>query len=223
MNTFANKTDSELKVDILSELKYEPSIRETDIGVIVKEGAVTVNGTVDSYTHKWGAIAAVRRVHGVKAIADDLLVKIPGSSQKTDGEIALAAANQINWSTTIPNEMTKITVREGFITLEGELEWWYQKNAAENAVHHLTGVKGVVNLITIKAKPDAVKIEGSMRSAFERNAILDAQKIHIETNGGNVTLRGDVRNYAEREEAERVAWAAQGVNSVDNMLTVDWA
>jgi VCBS repeat-containing protein len=159
----------------------------------------------------------------VTAIADDIAVKVPSSMLRTDGDIAAAAANQIKWSSSVPAGAAKITVREGWITLEGEMEWWYQKNAAETAVQYLAGVKGVSNQITIKPKLKAVDIESSIRTAFERNGQLDADAVEVETSGNKVTLRGQVRNYAERDEAERVAWAAPGVFSVENKLKVDWS
>ena len=223
MKSDIKKSDTELKSDVLAELKYEPSVKVTDIGVLVKDGVVTLNGYASSYGEKWDAVRAAKRVAGVKAIADDIEVKLPDSQRRTDGDIAAAAANQIDWSTTIPTGAVEVTVREGWITLEGEVEWWYQKNAAENVVQYLAGVKGVTNLITIKPKLAPAEVETAIKSAFERNALLDATKIQVETSGNKVVLRGKVRNYAERDEAERAAWAAPGVFSVDNQLQVAWS
>jgi osmotically-inducible protein OsmY len=223
MKSNITKSDTELKKDVLAEFEYEPGVNVTDIGVLVKDGAVTLNGYATSYGEKWDAVRVAKRVAGVKAIADDIEVKLPGSQRRTDGDIAAAAAHQINWSTTIPSGTVEVTVREGWITLEGEVEWWYQKNAAENVVLHLAGVKGVSNLITIKPKLVPAEIETVIKSAFERNALLDAKKIQVETSGNKVVLRGKVRNHAEREEAERAAWAAPGVFSVDNQLKVEWS
>ena len=217
-----NKTDTELKMDVLAELRYEPSVKITDIGVLVKDGAVTLNGYATNYCEKWDAVCAVKRVAGVRAIADDIEVKLPDSQRRTDGDIAAASANQIDWSTTIPAGSVELTVREGRIKLEGEVEWRYQKNAAENAVQYLAGVRGVTNLITIKPKLAPADIETAIKSALARNALLDAKKIQVETTPGMVILRGIVRNYFEREEAERVAWAAPGVFSVENQLKVEW-
>jgi VCBS repeat-containing protein len=224
MKSDLKKTDLELKTDVLAELRYEPGVEVTDIGVLVKDGAVTLNGFVTSYGERWDAVRATKRVAGVIAIADDMEVKLPNSVRRTDGEIAAAAANQINWSsTTILPEGIQVTVREGRITLEGEVEWWYQKSSAETAVQHLAGVKGVTNLITIKPKLSPANIETDIQSAFKRNALFDAKKIQVEASGNKVILRGTVRNYAEYEEAERVAWAAPGVYSVDNQIKVDWS
>ncbi|MGA3181053.1 MAG: BON domain-containing protein [Verrucomicrobiota bacterium] len=222
MSTIAKKSDTQLKTDVLAELKYEPSVNVTDIGVLVKDGAVTLNGYATSYGEKWDAVRAAKRVAGVKAIADDMEVKLPTSLRRTDGDIAASAVRQLNWSTTIPEGTVGITVRDGWITLDGEVEWWYQKTAAENAVMRLTGVKGVTNQITIKPKLAPAAVSTAIKSAFERNAILDANKIQVETSGNNVTLRGKVRSYAEKDEAERAAWAASGVSWVDNQLKVNW-
>lgn len=222
MNSTIEKTDAELKTDVLSELKYEPSVKITDIGVLVKDGTVTLNGYATSYVEKGEAVRAVKRIAGVKAIADDIEVNLPGSLHRTDGDIAAAAASQIDWSTTIPLGTIDITVREGWITLEGEVEWWQQKIAAGNVVHYLSGVKGVSNLISLKPKLTTTEVEKAIESAFKRNALLDANKVHVETSGNEVILRGNVRNFTELEEAERVAWAAPGVFSVDNQITVKW-
>jgi len=217
------KSDTELKTDVLAELKYEPSVTVSDIGVLVKEGVVTLNGYATSYGEKWDAVRAAKRVAGVNAIADDIEVKLPDSLRRTDGDIAAAAANLIKWCTTIPTGTTQVQVHEGLVTLEGEVAWWNQKNAAENVVRYLAGVKGVTNLITIKPRLEPLAVETAIKSAFERNAQLDAKKIHAETSGSEVILRGKVRSHAEREEAERAAWAAAGVSSVDNQLTVEWS
>ena len=216
-----NKSDAELKDNVLAELKYEPGVNVTDIGVLVKGGTVTLNGYATSYGEKSYAVRAAKRVAGVKAIADDIEVKLPDSQRRTDGDIAAAAANQINWlPTTIPPKNIVVTVREGCLTLEGEVEWWHQKLAAENAVLHLAGVKTICNLITIKPTLAPVEVKTAIKAAFERHALLDASGIQVEASGNRVTLRGTVQNYPEREEAERAAWAAAGVLSVDNQLQV---
>ena len=220
------KTDMELKTDVLSELEYEPGVKVSDIGVLVKDGTVTPNGYADNYSEKWEAVRAVKRIAGVKAIADDIEIKLLHPLLHTDGDIAAAAAQHIEWSSLIPAESIVVTVREGWLTLDGEVEWRYQKNTAENVVRHLSGVKGVSNLISIKPQPmtTAVEtaVEAAIKSAFKRSALVDAKKIQVEAVGGEVTLRGNVLNFAELEEAERAAWAAPGVFLVNNQLTVKW-
>lgn len=223
MNSNKERSDAEIKTDVLAELEYEPSVKVTDIGVLVKEGAVTLNGFVTSYGEKWDAVRAAKRVAGVTAIADDIEVKLADSPHRTDGDIAVAAVNQLEWATTLPKGTIEVTVREGRITLEGEVEWWYQKNAAEQAVQLVAGVKAVSNLITIKPKAATTEVKAAIRAAFERHALLDAATIQVDSVGNKVTLRGKVRSYAEREEAERAAWAAAGVFSVDNQLKVEWS
>jgi osmotically-inducible protein OsmY len=221
MKNTIEKTDIELKTDVLSELKYEPSIKVTDIGVLVKDGTVTLNGYATSYNEKREAVRAVKRVAGVKAIADDIEVKLPSSMHRTDGDIAASAANQIASCTIIPAKTITPTVRDGWITLDGQVEWWYQKNAAGNVVHYLSGVKGVSNNISIKPKLTTMAVETAIQSAFKRSALFDASKIQVKTSQNEVVLSGKVRNYGELEEAERAAWAAPGVFSVDNNLTLE--
>jgi osmotically-inducible protein OsmY len=218
----ALKDDIEIKNDVLSELEYEPSVNVTDIGVLVKNGVVTLTGYATSYLEKKNAIRAAKRVSGVNAIADEIEVKLLGSMHLTDGDIAAAAANQLSWLSSIPAGAVAVTVHGGYITLEGTVEWWYQKNAAENAVHHLEGVKGVTNMIKIKPKAVPAEVQSSIIGAFKRSAVLDAHKISVKASGSTVTLSGKVRNHSEKEEAERAAWAAPGVMSVENHLLVAW-
>jgi osmotically-inducible protein OsmY len=226
MNDTLEKTDLELKDDVLAELKYEPIVKVTDIGVLVRNGTVTLNGYVSSYVEKLEAVQAVKRIAGVKSIADDIEIQLPESYHRNDGDIAAAATNQIDWATSIPPGTVRVTVREGLITLEGEVDGWYQKNVAANVVRHLLGVTGVSNRLSltphIKPTVKPAEVERAIKSAFKRSAVVDANKIHVETSGSSVELIGNVRNLAEREEAERAAWAAPGVMSVDNQLTVKW-
>jgi osmotically-inducible protein OsmY len=222
MQRTIEKTDTELQKDVMSELEYDPSVKVSDIGVLAKNGTVTLNGYATSYNEKWEAVHATKRVAGVKAIADDIEIQLPASYHRTDTDIAAAAINQIEWSTTIPSGTVQATVRNGWITLDGEVEWWYQKNAAGGLVKQMAGVKGVTNSISISPKVTKKAVETDIKSAFKRSAMLDAKHIRVETSGNNVILHGQVRNYSEYDEAERVAWSEPGVSSVDNRLEVDW-
>jgi osmotically-inducible protein OsmY len=223
MRAAIQKTDTEIKTQVLSELQYEPSVKATDIGVLVKDGTVTLNGYATSYGEKWNAVRATKRVAGVNGIADDIEVKLPDSFSRNDGDIAAAAANQINSIMSIPRGTVNVIVRDGRVVLEGEVEWWFERNTAEEAVQHLTGIKMVTNMIKIKPKLMPTEVERDIKLAFERNALVDAKNIHVETSGNKVTLRGNVKNWAEREEAERAAWASSGVFSVDDQLKVVWS
>ena len=221
INTF-DKTDTEIKTDVLSELKYDPSLKVTEIGVLVTDGIVTLNGYATSFDEKLAAVHAVKRVAGVVAIADDIELHIPDANHRTDGEIAAAAAHKIEWATTIPKGTVEIVVRNGWIILEGEVEWWYQKNAAETVVRSISGVRGVSSSISIKPTDKIAAVGMGIEAAIDRNAMLDASKIRVEIVGSKVILHGTVRTLAQREEAERIAWAAQGVFSVEDHLAVKW-
>jgi len=227
MCNITKKTDREIRDDVLAELNYDPSVKITDIGVLVSDGILTLNGVATSYDRKLNAVNTAKRVAGVRAIADEIKVKLPDSLTRTDGDIASAVTEEIKWRTSIPIGVVQVMVREGWITLEGQVEWQYQKEAAEDTVRYLPGVNGVSNAITIKCKATskatetAKEIEISIKAAFDRSALLDAERIGVETVGSKVILRGRARNHAEREEAERVAWAAKDVCSVDNELIVE--
>jgi osmotically-inducible protein OsmY len=223
MSITTARTDIQIKDDVLSELKYEPSIKSTDIDVLVQDGIVTLQGSVSSYGERWETVRVAQRVASVAAIINEIIVNLPESSHRIDGEIASMAANQIEWFLSTPIGAVEVTVKEGWLTLNGEVEWEYQRKAAQNFVQHLLGVKGVSNLIIVKPSLTATGIETDIKSAFQRSALLDAQQIHVEIADNKVTLQGKVRNYGEREEAERVAWAAPGVLSVDNQITMQWS
>jgi len=214
------KTDSELQRDVQDELAWEPSVDAAEIGVSVENGVVILNGTVKSLTQKWTAERIAQRVEGVRAVTDELVVKLAGDRQHTDADIAQAAVNVLNWNTSVPSNRVKVLVENSWITLQGSVEYHFQKMAAEHVVRNLKGVKGVSNLITVNPPVSAGDVKNKIEKALERAAQVDARKISVEATDGKVILRGNVRTWAEREEAERAAWAAPGVSVVQNDIRI---
>lgn len=214
------KSDSQIQSDVVAELRWDPSASGAEIGVAVKGGVATLSGHVDSFAKKFAAIHAAERVSGVRAVADELKVMLPAELKKTDTEIAHAIVNALAWDIEVPNDKIVSRVDEGWVWLEGEVEWQYQRSAAERAVRFLTGVRGVTNTIRLKKRAFAPEVRQRIVDALKRNAELDAGRISIETSDGVVTLRGSVRSWTEREDAERAAWAAPGVIKVDDQLAV---
>jgi osmotically-inducible protein OsmY len=214
------KSDGELERDVKEELRWNPDLDATDIALSAHNGAVTLTGFVRSYRDKYEAESAAKHVTGVIAIANDIEVRIPSIHQRPDPDIARDAAAAIKNYLPISYEQIKAVVKDGWVTLEGEVEWQYEQQAAETAVRPLQWVKGVINLIKIKPRVKPYDIKRKIREAFRRNAAVDANQIIIETNGSEVVLRGKVRSWAEREEAERVAWRAPGVTKVEDHIAL---
>lgn len=215
------KTDLEIQKNVMDQLRWQPILDAAEIGVSVKNGIVTLSGLVNSYPKKLAAEKAAKKVSGVKAVAEDIVVHIYPEKQKTDTELAEAVANALKWHSAVTSEKIKIKVEEGFVTLSGEVDWSYERSMAINAVEHLSGVRLVINNITIKAKPVAFDITRQIESAFQRHASIDSGKVKVSISGNTVTLSGTVRSWIEKEDAEDVAWAALGVNQVINDLVVE--
>ena len=215
-------TDKQLHKNVLEALEWEPSIRHEDIAIGVKDGVVTLNGFVDSYAEKVRAERIVEKMSGVKVLADTLKVKVPSANQRTDTEIAHEVVNAFRWNVQVPDSRVKAKVENGWVTLEGDVDWYYQSTAAERAVRFLTGVRGVTNLLRIKPpKVSTFEVSEKIRNALRRSAELDAEHITVEAHDGQVTLRGKVRSFAERRDAEYAAWSAPGVTTVDDRITVN--
>jgi osmotically-inducible protein OsmY len=216
------QNDNQLKLDVIAELGWEPSVNAAQIGVEVKEGVVTLTGHVESFAEKWNAEAAAQRVSGVKALAVELEVTLPGSSVRTDADIARTAANVLEWTTYLPKDAVKVMVENGWITLTGEVEWAYKKREAAYAVRNLMGVKGVSDQIVIKPVVSTSAVKSDIEAALKRRAAADGQNISVEVNGGTVTLSGTVQNWSERELASNTAWCTPGVRNVYDNISVHY-
>jgi osmotically-inducible protein OsmY len=214
-----SRTDQEIQNSVLAELKWDAQVQPNEIGVIVKDGVVTLTGWVDSYLKKWSAEEAVLRVAGVKAVANDIEVRL--ANERTDGDIAQAAAHALEWDATIPADKVQATVSKGWVTLKGQVEWQYQREEAERVVRRLAGVRGVSNLIVVKPRVKAEELKKKIEDALVRNAQIDADRITVEIQGTTAVLKGTVRAWVEKKEAERVAWSAPGIMQVENRISIE--
>lgn len=215
------RSDAQLRSDIVAELSWDPAITATDVGVIVKDGVVTLTGHPSSHAEKYAIERAARRVKGVKALAIEMPVQLASDYTRTDADIAMAVERAIEWNVLVPDDKIHPMVENGWVTLNGEVEWDYQRRAAEFAVRDLLGVTGVSNRVVVKPKFTAADVEKKIREALERQADREAERIKIEVNGAHVTLSGKVHTWAERKAAQGAAWSAPGVANVINNLLVE--
>ncbi|WP_416902971.1 BON domain-containing protein [Micromonospora echinospora] len=216
------RTDQDIQADVLDELTWEPRVQPHEIGVTVTEGVVTLTGWVDGYAKKWAAERAAHRVPRVRAVANDLAVRLPTSARRTDQEVATAVVRALEWDAFVAVEDLDVTVADSWVTLRGQVEWEYQRRAADRAVRQLTGVRGVSNGIAVRPRttPPGPEVAAGIRRALERGGVADAVPLSVDVSGDTVVLDGVVRSTTQREEAERVAWSAPGVTEVHNRLVV---
>jgi len=218
------KTNDELQKDVMAEIKWDSLLRDVDpqIGVSAKDGVITLSGVVDSYIKKVAAERAAQRVRGVKVVASDIEISLDGVIPKSDTDIAVAIRNALKWNSAVNDDKIEVKVDKGWVTLDGEVQWSYEKLSAQNNVEGLLGVRGITNNIRIKSKQiDTKEMKNKIAAAFHRNAALDANAIKFEVKGDRVTLKGTVSSWAEKESAEQIAWSSPGVLVVDNQIEID--
>ena len=215
------KSDIDIQQDVVGQLRWSPFLRASDIGVTVKNGIVTLAGTVGSYSQKLEAEKAAKKVTGVRAIAEDIQIGVSPTNPKPDSEIAESVLNTLKWHTVIPQQNIQVKVEDGTVTLEGEVEWGYQRNSVSNAVASLSGVTAVNNSLVVKPKATVADVKAQITRALQRTATVDAEKITVDVNGTKVILHGLVRSFAEKEDAEEAAWNAPGITSIESYLSVE--
>ena len=215
------KTDAQIRTDVINELTWDASVRGTDVGVAVSNGVVTLSGQLESYADKHAAERAAQRVAGVRGVASELTVRLPSSSQRSDGEIAAAVRSALAWNTHVPHERLTVLVEKGWVTLSGEVDWDYQRQAARRAVQPLLGVTGVTSEIALKPRTTPENVRVLLQSALQRQAEREAKGIEVSVDGHTVTLRGKVHSLAERVALQGAAWSAPGITHVVNLVTVD--
>jgi osmotically-inducible protein OsmY len=216
----ATLTDEQIQREVLAELKWDSRLQPNEIGVAVKDGVVTLTGTVESFIKKWAAENAAQRVRGVQAVANDIEVRLPDDDRRNDSDIALAASRALEADGLVPDGNVKVTVSHGWVTLRGTVEWEYQRRAAERAVRRLPGIAGITNLVTVRPGSTPSDLKRKIKDALTRSATTDAESIEVTVDGDRVILRGTVRSWVEKHEAERVAWSAPGVTAVQNQIVV---
>jgi len=214
-------TDKEIQQAVLRELEWEPQVRSTEIGVVVKDGIVTLTGGVDSYSKRFHAERAAKRVAGVKAVVNDLEVHLPTSSERTDEDIASAVHDIVHWTVGLPDDSVKVQVEKGWVTLTGAVDWGYQAHIVARAISHMRGVRGVGNRIEVRSHVAPQDIGAQIARAMQRHADREVKHIGIDVKDGTVTLTGRVGSYAERAVARGAAWSAPGVRAVVDDLVVE--